>query len=102
METPAELVSVHNEAKLPGLSLIITLNLNNRPTAINPRSRLRPKMFESIFPPQRMTATLKYIQLGLVRSKCIEPSFYLLFLNSFNCPDKIAAKPAQPSKKKKR
>lgn len=95
MDTPAELVSVHNAARLPGLSLTTTLNLNNRPTAINPRSRQRPNILESIFPPQRMTTTLLDNSIKLIDT-AEHTQNHLLFLNSFNWPDKIAAKPAAP------
>lgn len=72
MDPPAALVTAHKADKLPGLSLITTLNRNKRPTAIRPRSRQRPKRLVSMFPPQSMATTLvitRSIRLGHTAGK---------------------------------
>ena len=44
----------------PGLSLIVQENLTNLPSAAKPRSKHRPSIVVSIFPPQSGITTLKF------------------------------------------
>lgn len=100
IDTPAELVSAHNELRLPGLSVTVTLNLNSRPTAIKPRSRQRPNRFVSMLPPHRIKTTLQKKKeanwVGLPE-RAESSGIYFLFLSSFKWPDKIAARPVAPT-----
>ena len=86
----------------PGLSLIVQENLTNLPSAAKPRSKHRPSIVVSIFPPQSGITTLKFFF-----KKSILQNFYnyqidlfwnLYFFpfNSGHNPAKTAATPEAP------
>lgn len=52
-------INLHNSDIPPGLSLTVTLNLTNRPSAANPLSRHLPKIVVSMFPPLKIKTILK-------------------------------------------
>lgn len=58
METPIDPISLQSSEIPPGRSLTVTLHLTRRPSAANPRSKHRPKMVVSIFPPLMIKTTL--------------------------------------------
>lgn len=75
METPTDANNLHKSDIPPGRSDTVTINLkenvlqlnlnddqimyfNNRPSAAKPRSRQRPKIVVSMFPPQSKRTTL--------------------------------------------
>ena len=64
METPQVVRSLANSAIPPGRSLTVTVNLTRRPSAANPRSKHRPRMVVSIFPPQSGMTTFFPVNSG--------------------------------------
>jgi hypothetical protein len=64
MDTPRLDTSLHSSVMPPGLSLTVTENLSRRPSTARPRSRQRPKIVVSMFPPQRGITTLEIFGFG--------------------------------------